>query len=68
MSNFEKEYYFIKRGHNDSLPTPRPFHETEELEYETKPLPPGAPRLPSTIFQSSGLAGWAIHRWRCRPM
>jgi len=45
MTNFEKEYYFIKRGRSDSLPSPRPFHETEELEYETKPLPPGAPPL-----------------------
>lgn len=45
MSNFEKEYYFIKRGHSDSLPTPRPFHETEERGYETEPLPPGSPPL-----------------------
>lgn len=45
MTSFEKEYYFIKRGRSDSLPSPRPFHETEELEYETRPLPPGAPPL-----------------------
>ena len=45
VRNFEKEYYLIKRGRSDSLPCPRPFHETEECDYQRTPPDPASPPL-----------------------
>lgn len=44
MTAFEKEYYFLRRGRNASLPYPTAFHETHEREYwRGKVAPDSAP-------------------------
>lgn len=45
MTEFEKQYYFLKRAKLESLPYPSAFHESNEREYWKSPLPPGSAPL-----------------------
>lgn len=51
MTDFDKEYYFLRHGNDQGTPSPSPFHETDEREYWKTPMAPDSPPL---AFYNSG--------------